>query len=160
MSTATKLTNNKTSTTVKTAGGNATSRNVVYAARCRRCDLIYVGYTTQALNERFNTHRSDITNHPDRSELPKHFRNNPSCNFDRDLELHVLQRDAGDTRALLEAAEDKWVLRLQTISPNGMNKKLNEYGSTFKKLFGWFSSRFIASFIFFFSHFWFSIFTF
>ena len=136
MSTATKLTNNKSSMTVKTAGGSATSRNVVYAARCRRCDLIYVGYTTQPLNERFNIHRSDITHYPDRSELPKHFHSNPSCDFDRDLELHILQRDAGDTRALLEAAEDKWVLRLQTSTPNGMNKKLNEYGSTFKKLFG------------------------
>lgn len=135
MATATDLTNKNTQITVKTAGGNANSRYVVYAAKCCRCELIYVGYTTLALNERFNIHRSDVTKHPDRSELPKHFNKNPNCDFEKDLEVHILQRDVGSSRSLLEAAEDKWIIRLNTLTPNGMNVKLNEYGSTYKKLF-------------------------
>ena len=112
MATSTHLTNERAQTTVKTAGGNVGDRRVVYAAKCRRCQLIYVGHTTISPNKRFNIHRSDIAKHPDRSELPKHFNRNVECQFNEDLEVHILQRNIGGSRALLEAAEDKWIIRL------------------------------------------------
>ena len=129
------LTNEKTKVTVKTVEGNATTRNVIYAAKCKKCKLIYVGYTTQQLNERFNIHRSDIVNHPERSELPRHFSENPTCEFERDLELHILQKNKTGFQAILEAEEDKWIIRLNTLAPNGMNGRLNEYGIMHRKLF-------------------------
>ena len=109
--------------------------NVVYAARCKRCDIIYVGYTTNQLNNRFSGHRSDVSCHPDRSELPKHFKDSPSCDFDRDLEVHILQRNISGSRAIMEAHEDRWILRLNTMSPNGLNSKFSEQGVIFNKLF-------------------------
>ena len=78
--------------------------------------MIYIGYTKGRLNERFSTHRSDILNYPERSELPKHYSENPSCNFERDLELHILEKDVIRSRAILEAYEDKWIIRLNTLS--------------------------------------------
>ena len=135
MSASKSLTNEKTGVTVKTVGGNAITRNIVYAAKCKRCELIYVGHTTIPMNERFNIHRSDISKHPDRSELPKHFSKNPLCEFDRDLEVHILEKDIVGNRSTLESREDRWILRLDTLSPNGLNSKLSEHGITYKKLF-------------------------
>ena len=129
------FTNEKTGASTKTVGGNAKSRNIIYAAKCKQCSLTYIGYTTQALNNRFNQHRSDINLHPDRSELPKHFHDNPSCDFDRDLEVSILEKDVFGGRQVLEAREDNWIIKLQTLTPNGMNVKLGEYGTTFNKLF-------------------------
>ena len=135
MSTATSLTNTKSGITVPTICGHAKMSNVVYAARCKRCDIIYVGYTTNQLNNRFSGHRSDVSCHPDRSELPKHFKDSPSCDFDRDLEVHILQRNISGSRAIMEAHEDRWILRLNTMSPNGLNSKFSEQGVIFNKLF-------------------------
>ena len=135
MATSTSLTNEKEDVSVKTAGGNTSDRNVIYAAKCKKCQLIYVGYTTQPLNERFNIHRSDVTNHPDRSELPGHFHYTDGCDFERDLEVHVLQKMTCSSRAIMEAAEDKWILRLKTLSPSGLNSRYNEYGVIHRKLF-------------------------
>ena len=135
MSTATSLHNTKSDITVPTVRGNAKMRNVVYAARCKRCDLIYVGYTSNQLNIRFSGHRSDVSCYPDRSELPKHFKDSPSCNFDRDLEVHILQCHLTGSKAIMEAHEDRWILRLNTMAPNGMNSKLNEQGVIYNKLF-------------------------
>ena len=135
MSRSNSVTNEKANITVKTVGGCVNTRNLVYAAKCKRCKISYVGYTTMQLNERFNLHRSDVLHHPDRSELPGHFSGSPACDFERDLEVHILQKDLSGSRAILEAAEDKWILKLDTLAPNGMNVKLNEYGTTYKKLF-------------------------
>ena len=135
MSSAPSLTNEKSGVSVKTVGGNAKSSRVIYAAKCKRCQKIYVGHTTLQLNERFNLHRSDIQKHPDRSDLPKHFKENPQCDFERDLEVHVLQKDIYGSRAMLESYEDRWIIRLNTLAPNGLNTKLSEHGSIFKKLF-------------------------
>ena len=100
------ITNERTGASTKTVSGNAKSRNIIYAAKCKKCKLTYIGYTTQALNERFNQHRSDIKLHPERSELPKHFSESPSCDFDRDLEVSIIEKDVFGGRQVLEARED------------------------------------------------------
>ena len=41
----------------KTAKGKCNSRNLIYHARCKHCDKVYVGKTTQALNNRISGHR-------------------------------------------------------------------------------------------------------
>ena len=135
MAKTTDVVNEKSGMTAKAVGGCVNDRNVIYAAKCTRCGMLYVGYTTTQLNERFNRHRSDIEHHPNRSELPKHFSESKECNFDRDLEVHILEKNISGTTSMLEAAEDKWILRLKTLAPHGLNLKLNEYGITFKKLF-------------------------
>ena len=135
MSTETSITNNKSGCTRNISGGTCRDRNIVYAARCKPCDLIYVGQTKIPLHKRFNIHRSDITMNPKRCELPKHFNESKTCIFDRDLEIYVLQKNVTGSRNFREQHEDKWILRLDTLQPNGMNVELNSYGRIHQKLF-------------------------
>ena len=128
------LTNPKNGNTAAIIGGSATERNVIYAARCKKCDLLYVGQTKLQLNQRFNIHRSDVKLHPDRCELPKHFNDN-TCSFEDDLEVFVLEKNVVGSRASREMQEDKWIKRLGTLTPSGMNVSVNEYARTYSSLF-------------------------
>ena len=134
MSQSNTITNSKNGISARIEGGSATDSNVIYAARCKRCSLIYVGQTKQQLNKRFNLHRSDVQLYPDRCELPKHFHDN-DCNFKRDLEVFVLENNISGSMASREMQEDKWIKRLGTLAPNGMNTSVNAYARTYSSLF-------------------------
>ena len=137
LSAAQTITNVKSNITVDTLNGESTihERNVIYAAECTKCQLIYVGQTKQKLFQRFCGHRSDTSLRPDRCELGQHFHDSPRCNFETDLQIHILQKDVRGSRSVREAEEDKWILKLNTLSPNGMNAKTSDYGCLFSSLF-------------------------
>ena len=80
-----EITNAKTGKTCHIDGGSCNSKNVIHAAECAKHKLIYVGYTSTTLSQRFNKHCSDAKNDPDATELAKHFHESDSCTFDRDL---------------------------------------------------------------------------
>ena len=128
-----KITNPQNNITLPIKGGSATEKNVVYAALCKKHQLLCVGHTTLELNRRFNLHRSDIELYPDKCELTQHFHHN-NCDFRKDLEVSILGPVDGslEKRLLLE---DKWIVRLDTKAPNGMNEKLSDYGLLYYKLF-------------------------
>ena len=128
-----KVTNDKANITLNVRGGNSNDKNVIYAAKCLKCRLLYVGYTTTPLNVRFNNNRSHIRKNLDTCELVQHFANN-SCDFQQDLELTVLQHVSG-SRQRLELEEDKWIARLDTKHPNGLNERLSSYGKLYYDLF-------------------------
>ena len=117
----------------KIEGGLSTDQNVVYAAECLKHNLIYVGVTTNQLNCRMNRHRSDITHYPDRCELSRHF-SEKGCDFEKDLKISVLEHVRG-TLSKLKRQEDKWVTRLGTKSPTGLNVSTSEFGYIYKSLF-------------------------
>ena len=122
---------NQRSATIPT--GSATDTNVIYAAQCTKHKLLYIGMTGGALSTRFTGHRSDIIYHPDRCELPKHFKEN-GCDFSTDLEVSILEHvKGGEATRLLK--EDKWINRLGTLSPNGLNQKTSEFMTVHKSLF-------------------------
>ena len=107
--------------TARIPRGSATDSNVIYAAKCKRHQLLYIGMTGGALNTRFSGHRSDIVNYPERCELPKHFKEG-GCNFTTDLEVSILEHVRGGAATRL-LKEDKWIRRLDTMSPNSLNEK-------------------------------------
>lgn len=113
--------------------GTATDNNVIYAAQCTKHQLLYIGMTGGALSNRFTSHRSDITHYPDRCELPKHFHEN-GCNFATDLEVSILEHVKGGVATRL-LKEDKWIRRLDTLSPNGLNERTSEFMAVHKSLF-------------------------
>ena len=138
LSTASTLTNINSGVTVDTLNGSSTisDANVIYAAECTKCQALYVGQTKQQLFLRFTGHRSDITLRPNRCELPQHFHEAPSsCDFDRDLQIHILQKNVTGSRISRETEEDKWIMKLGTLAPSGLNAKLSEYGSLYQTLF-------------------------
>ena len=138
LSTAPTITNVNTGITINTLNNESTihDNNVIYAAECTNCQQLYVGQTKQKIFERFRGHRSDTTLRPDRCELAQHFHNSPNgCSFENDLEIHVLQKNVRGSRCVREAEEDKWILKLGSLSPNGMNAKMSDYGCLYKSLF-------------------------
>ena len=74
----------------KIQGGFPTDRSATY----KKCQLMYIRQTGDALNCRFNRHRSDILCYPNRCELPKHFRYG-DCSFERDLSVCILEKVKG-----------------------------------------------------------------
>ena len=138
LSTSSTLINIHSGVTVNTMNNECTihESNVVYAAECTKCHMLYVGQTKQKTFERFVGHRSDTAQRPERCELPQHFADpSTDCNFNSDLRIHILQRNVTGPRCIREAEEDKWIMKLGTLSPLGMNAKLSDYGCLYKTLF-------------------------
>ena len=118
------ITNTKKNITIKLKdGGNCKTKNVVYAARCKKHDLIYIGHTGNTLDNRFGKHRYDIKKRPGNSELAEHFHNGHDKN---DLEVCILQSGASSPEER-ELQEEKWICRLQTLHPTGINQKIQHY---------------------------------
>ena len=104
-------------------GGDCKTEDVIYAARCKKHDLIYVGHTGNSLANRFGKHRSDIKNRPDNCELAEHFHKGHDKG---DLEVCILQSGVKSLEER-ELQEEKWICKLQTLDPTGINKKVKHY---------------------------------
>ena len=59
--------------TCQISGGSCQSKNVIYGAECAKHNLLYVGFTSTTLSQRFNKHRSDSKFDPTATELSKTF---------------------------------------------------------------------------------------
>ncbi|XP_066926568.1 uncharacterized protein [Clytia hemisphaerica] len=114
-----------------TNGGSCKTKNVVYAARCKIHDKLYVGHTGEALSTRFSKHSYDIGKRPKNSELAEHFHRDHSF---ADLEVMILESDFSSS-AERERAEDKWMCRLQTLAPSGLNKDCHGYAKEVYQMF-------------------------
>ena len=86
------------------------------------------------LNQRFNLHRSDVTLHPEKCELTQHFRDH-DCDFETDLEISVLEHFKKSILGKRFLLEDKWIVTMNTLAPNGMNEKLPDFGILHQRLF-------------------------
>ena len=97
----TKLFNstNGRSFTIK-SGGTCKSKNIVYAARCKVHDLIYVGHTGDELSQRFSKHRYDSNKRPDNNELSKHIARY-NHNFETDIDITVLNVNSLKTNSFV-----------------------------------------------------------
>ena len=102
-------------------GGNCLSKDLVYSARCKKCDLIYVGQTGEAIKTRFSKHRWDAKNRPKNCELGKHIHDNQDHNFDRDVEISIIKRGFKNPEDR-KRAEDKLACQLGSVTPTGINE--------------------------------------
>jgi len=99
------------------------ARNIVYAAKCKQHQSIYVGQTGEELRSRFNKHRYDAKKRPDNNELAKHIYD-LNHDLDKDIEIYVLQDNLPLTNERC-LQEDKWVCLLGTLTPYGLNVDTN-----------------------------------
>ena len=129
-----QLVNSKSRKKCQISGGSCQSKNVIYASECAKHNLLYVGFTSTTLSQRFNKHRSDSKHDPRATELSKHFHDSNSCSFNRDLRVHVLENVEGGIDALLHR-QSQWMSRLGTHEPMGLNSSCNELGRIHCKLF-------------------------
>ena len=109
------------------AGGNCRTKNIIYAARCKIHDLIYIGHTGDELAQRFSKHRYDTKKRPDNNELSKHIAEY-GHDFEKDIDVTILMSNL-ETAAERELNEDKFICKLGTKSPNGLNVDVGNYGA-------------------------------
>ena len=121
------ITNKLSHKSCYTSVGKCSTTDTIYVAECTRHSMIYVGQSSQKLNSRFNGHRSDIKVKPKACELSQHFHNNKECSIDRDLKVYMLQDNVTGSWEKREYFEDRWITRLNSKEPNGMNSNLNEF---------------------------------
>ena len=125
MSNSDKVTNKNSGRTCFSQKGDSILSQVVYAAECNKHQLLYVGFTTRPLHLRFNNHHSEINPGAHTCELVQHF-STLDCNFDKDVKIHILQHGLPNNKDACEAEDDKWINKLDTKSPNGMNTALHD----------------------------------
>ena len=118
--------NKLTGKEVKAAGGSCCSKNVVYAIKCKKHDLLYIGHTGEELSVRMSKHRYDFLKRPNNNELAKHLRESPH-DFEKDVEVSIIKQNV-TTAQHRELIEDRFICKLGTLQPNGMNLSLHQYG--------------------------------
>jgi hypothetical protein len=114
------------------------SNNLIYCITCKHCNLQYVGQTSNAISERFKMHFQNIksaqdiqrgTKPPPKSKkddpIGRHF-TSPGHSGISDIHIHVLEFIKAPSKSppgqlCRDQEERKWIFRLQTLSPHGLN---------------------------------------
>ena len=65
----------------------------------------------------------------------QHFHGNEECNINRDLKVYILQDNVTGPRDRREYFEDRWITRLDTKAPHGMNTNLKHFAKIHYELF-------------------------
>ena len=102
----------------------ARKRKIIYAVQCSKHKVSYITHTGEQLSERFSKYRYDIKNRSDNSELAKDFHD--SHNLNDDLNVTILQNNI-KTAAARRFHEDKWICKLKTLAPHGLNTETGHY---------------------------------
>lgn len=94
--------------------------NCIYLIQCGRCGIQYVGETRNSLRTRLSHHRYNVNRgHKRNTHLVKHFQRHGV----RFLNLLGLQHDPSWTTSQRRKEEGKWIRKLNSTFPNGLNEK-------------------------------------
>ena len=110
---------------------NCQSTFVIYIIECRICRLQYVGKSETAFNLRLNNHRNHSKKGVNSSELSEHFlHNSRSHDLGKDVTITVIEQIKRSNmtiereKEILRTREIFWESRLNTLQPNGLNKRM------------------------------------
>ena len=111
---------------------NCRSSKVIYLIECTLCgNKPYVGKSETASNLRTNNHRHDAKK-PDSIMIDKHFYETPGHDFEKHAKITLIEqlRNAENMTKEeitfnLEKREDFWMIKLNTLQPDGFNIALN-----------------------------------
>ncbi len=110
---------------------SCSSHNVVYLITCTLCGIQYVGETSQQLRCRISQHRSSIRIQDRRTLISEHF-SSPNHNL-MVMPLEEVPRYHNETQIMLDHRrrhrEEFWIKEIGTLSPYGLNDKLQYFGS-------------------------------
>ena len=108
---------------------NCQSANIVYAITCKHCGIQYVGQTMNSIMDRIQGHSGDIANSRD-TTVARHFRSCPPppskpsgwSGFTITI-LSFCKSPPRTPAGILElnVEERRWMHRLSSITPNGLN---------------------------------------
>ena len=100
---------------------------------CTLCKVQYAGKAETPFNIRLNNHRKDaIGNHPKAIPASIHFKQ-PGHNFNKHAKFTLIEQinntintDIDTIKIRLKRREDFWILKLDTLTPKGLNKDFNK----------------------------------
>jgi hypothetical protein len=102
---------------------NCKTPNMAHLLDCHVCGSQYVGESVQPFNKRMNGHRSDLTK---KTLLPvgQHFVS-PGYSLDDfgRSKIYIINHNPSWKENQRQKRESFWILELQTLYPEGMNKK-------------------------------------
>ena len=105
------------------------SSYVIYLLECKKCHIQYVGKSQMSLNLRINNHRKDAKN-PQEDSIPaaKHF-NQAGHEFSKYGRFTIIEQIGNmpteKRDAILRQREVFWIIKLGTLTPNGLNQDTN-----------------------------------
>ena len=99
--------------------------NIIYAIKCLRCGKIYVGQTKRRLMDRLMEHFRNIRQQCRTHIVGRHYTSNTHEGVD-DVEVFVLEfisahPDSAKATHLRDTMERKWIFRLRSLVPTGLN---------------------------------------
>ena len=118
--------NTRNGKSIRSVKSDCKTANVVYAAKCIKHDLLYIGQTNKKITERFSNHRYDFKKRPENNELTTHLTQEPH-DFEKDIEVTIIGRGYPNKESRIRG-EDKSICQLGTCAPHGMNKEIGPYG--------------------------------
>ena len=120
-----KIKSHSTGRTYKTETNiSCHSYNFIYCLTCSDCGKQYVGQTENTIIARINSHLSTIRLFED-LHVPTHMQEH-GTNLNPNLEVHVLEfirapPSSVKAQELRDSVERKWITRLNTLVPQGLN---------------------------------------
>ena len=110
---------------------NCGSRNVIYLGFCNLCPRTqYVGKSEPPVNLRINMHRHEVKS-PNDGQFDKHF-NLQGHNYNENARFILIEQVNQQSKMkkktiqqLLEDHEDHWIMKLKTVTPDGINDHIN-----------------------------------
>ena len=111
---------------------NCQSSWVIYIIECNICNLQYIGKSETAFNACLNNHRNHIKKGISSCELTEHFLHNKRThNFDNNVIITIIEQIRKDNisneqkKDLLRRREILWQKKLNSMQPNGPNKRIS-----------------------------------
>ena len=109
------------------------SSNVIYLVSCSRCGIQYVGETSAMLRTRMNGHRYTIRKKKT-TLCAEHFSGRGGCDISHFTVQPIEQilGNAEETKPIRLKREAFWIKELRTLTPYGLNDRLDRYSWRFR----------------------------
>ena len=101
---------------------NCSSKNIIYLISCSQCGVQYVGQTKTKLNKRMSSHRGAIKS-KEYLLIGEHFQGGGICSL-KHMKVQPIEQIVKDSLKLRLERENFWIKELRTLTPYGLNDKL------------------------------------
>ena len=109
---------------------NCKSTFLIYLLECNICNIQYVGKSETTFNIRLNNHKKDVKD-PNAVPADKHF-TLPGHDFNKNAKFTLIEKLTNTNKVATETLKERlkngenfWIIKLRTLTPNGLNQELN-----------------------------------
>ena len=109
---------------------NCKSTFLIYLLECNICNIQYVGKSETTCNIRLNNHRKDVKD-PKALLADKYFIL-PGNDFNKNAKFTLIEKLTHTNKVATETLQERlknrenfWIIKLRTLTPNGLSQELN-----------------------------------